>query len=423
MIAAKQTNFHFAPQVLTGATGYIGVQILNTLLNRPGVSRVYCLVRARDHAKAAQRIQDALANSQLWDGLAPGSRAKLRCLGANLAAAGLGLSPAEHDEIHQAGVTAIIHNAWAVNFNMSLESFEPNVASVYHLLNLGRRGSSNKKKTPTFVFISSIAAVGTALRRGTAAEERMYDWHEAAPVRGYGESKWAAEQICASASALAGYRGPVRILRVGQVSGDTRHGIWNSAEAIPALVQSALTIGALPRMTDRQRNTLCWLPSDAAGSAIVDLTMLDTTTTTTTTGSFGEGSLAVFHVASPHTLRWNEDVLPAAAKAGLPPFREVPQQEWVRLLSESDKDIEKNPPYKLIEHFRLTYGSREENGSAEGGFPNGKDGEETARLDLAQALKYSPALRDAPVVDSALLVRYVKFWLRYWGAENKSLQT
>lgn len=418
MITAKQTNFHFAPQVLTGATGYIGVQILNTLLNRPDMSRVYCLVRARDHAKAAQRIQDALANSRLWDDLSPGARAKLRCLSANLAAADLGLSPAEHDEIHQAGVTAIIHNAWAVNFNMSLESFEPNVASVYHLLNLGRRHRpSDKKKAPTFVFISSVAVVGTALHRGAAAEERMYDWHEAAPVRGYGESKWVAEQICASAS--AGYRGPIRILRVGQVSGDTRHGIWNPAEAIPALVQSALTIGALPRMTGRRRNTLCWLPSDAAGAAIVDLTMLDTTTTT---GSSGEGSLAVFHVASPHTLRWNEDVLPAAAKAGLPPFREVPQQEWVQLLSESDKNIEKNPPYKLIEHFRLTYGSREEDGYAEGGLQNGKD-EETARLDLAQALKYSPTLRDAPVVDGALLVKYVKFWLRYWGAENKSLQT
>lgn len=414
-------------QVLTGATGYIGSQILNTILNRPEVSVVYCLVRTRqpqDHDNATQRIHDALDNSQLLDGLSPKARAKLTCLSADLAAADLGLSPAAYGEI-KASVTAIIHNAWTVNFNWRLESFESNVASVCHLLNLGCPVSDTpgkkKKPTPAFVFISSVAAVGAALRQGQPAEERMYQWREAMPLNGYGQSKWVAEQICASAATSAPrgwYRGPVRILRVAQVSGDTSHGIWNPAEAIPALVRSALTIGVLPRMEAPQRNTLCWLPSDAAGAAIVDLTLLGN-------ASLPCENLAVYHVASPHTLKWNEAVLPAASKAGLP-FRAVPQHEWVQILCESDKDVDKNPPYKLVEHFRRAYGPREDkngtdHGSA-GGSQNGK-GEEMAHsnsLDLEQSLKYSSSLKTAPAVDKELLVKYIKFWLRCWGAENKS---
>lgn len=326
---------------------------------------------------------------------------KLICLSTNLAAVDLGLSPAEYGEI-KASATAVIHNAWSVNFNMNLESFEPNIASVAHLLKLAQ-GPAIKDESRTFVFISSIAAVGGV--RGVhgvqSAEERIYaEFKEASPHNGYGQSKWVAEQICATAPTSA------RVLRVGQVSGDTNHGIWNPAEAIPAMVQSALTVGALPRM-EEQRNSLCWLPSDITAAVITDLTTLP---------SSGQ----VFHVASPHTSTWNEDVLPAIEAAGIE-VRIVPQREWVRVLEESDSDIEANPPYKLIQHFRQLYGGGPRD------VPEEKPSDETAQrtniaqLDLTQSLKASPSLRNAPRVDSALVERYVRFWLKYWTGEHRSL--
>lgn len=389
---------------------------------------------------AAQRIHDTLDKSQLLASLSPRALAKLKCLSADLAAADLGLSPAAYGEI-KARATAIVHNAWTVNFNWRLESFEPNIASVRHLLDLGRPASETEEDTPggkptpaAFVFISSVAAVGGGVLRqgqghGRPAEERMYAWHEATPLNGYGQSKWVAEQICAEA-ASGWYRGPVRILRVAQVSGDTRHGVWNPAEAIPALVRSALTIGVLPRMemeeTAPQKNTLCWLPSDVAGAAIVDLTLLlDDLASVVPPGR--ANSAAVFHVASPRTLKWNEAVLPAAAQAGLS-FRVVPQHDWVQILSESDKDVDRNPPYKLIEHFRQTYGRREDKNGTDHGLEAGlqdEKGEHTATLtslDLEQSLKYSPSLQTAPDIDDGLLVKYIKFWMRYWGVGKKSPQ-
>lgn len=365
--------------------------------------------QAHDHDAASERIRAALDSSQLSGDLTGAHLAKLRAWSADLAAADLGLAPEEYGEISSA-VTAVIHNAWSVNFNMSLESFEPNVASVAHLLNLARGGS----QPSTFVFISSVASVGGVRSdRGESAEERLYGWAEAKPFMGYGQSKWAGEQVCAAASeAQHAGLGPVRVLRVGQVSGDTKHGVWNPAEAIPAMIQSALTIGALPQMEDAQRNVLRWLPSDATAAVIIDLTLVDR--------EQRSEPLGVFHVSSPHTLKWNEDVLPAIEKAGIA-FRTVPQREWVQILSESDKNIETNPPYKLIEHFKQTYGTLREVPATKGNDEQKahlENGAVLSLLDLKRSLEYSPHLKAAPLVGHELLVRYGQFWSKYWAQKK-----
>lgn len=389
------------------------------------MSTVYCLVRTRqtgDHESADERIRTALRNSALLDDLAGEHLSKLRSLSSNLAAADLGLTPSEYAEV-SASVTAVIHNAWSVNFNMGLASFEPNVASVAHLLNLTKADAGSSPRPRSFMFISSVASVGGAGRDASGkggAQERLYGWRDAKPFNGYGQSKWVAEQICeaAATSSWAARLGiSVRALRIGQVSGDTRHGIWNPAEAIPAMVQSALTVGALPEMQDEERNSLRWLPSDVTAAVITDLTLVELDRQRKDGGQ----DLAVFHVASPHTLTWNQDVLPAVEQAGIA-FRAVPQREWVRILSEGDKSIETNPPYKLIEHFRQTYG-RDRGEEANGDDANSKSGEGgvLVHLDLTRSLQYSSNLKSASPVDRDLLVRYVHFWSAHWAKKEQSV--
>lgn len=41
-----------------------------------------------------------------------------------------------------------------------------------------------------------------------------------------------------------------KVFRVGQIVGDSQNGIWNSTEAIPLMIRSATTLGALPELDE-----------------------------------------------------------------------------------------------------------------------------------------------------------------------------
>lgn len=209
----------------------------------PKVAQIYCLVRAESDEAAALRLTESFREARL-DEADHERRSKIVAFASDIRQHHLGLNDKKYEAL-RSSVTDIIHGAWAVNFNMSLSSFEPFIASVSRLLQFSM--SSLLYPKPTFSFISSIASVMRAGEHGVVNEAR-YGWEFTAPM-GYGQSKWIAEEICFAAFKYAMQKGatlPIQILRVGQVVGDTNHGIWNPTEAIPLTVQSALTIGALP---------------------------------------------------------------------------------------------------------------------------------------------------------------------------------
>ena len=154
-----------------------------------------------------------------------------------------------------------------MDFNLTLASFEPLLAGVRNLLELCQQAKQNGHP-PHFAFISSISVfrgtfgiiriasvlpVFRMLRArsgfdgsGLAPEAPIEEPRWAAGV-GYGESKWVAEQVMASASA-AGIDGT--IVRVGQLSGDTGVGGWSPQEWVPALVGVSQKLGCLPSRDD-----------------------------------------------------------------------------------------------------------------------------------------------------------------------------
>lgn len=101
--------------VLTGSTGSLGTQLLQALLKDPRVWKVVCLNRAED---ALQRTQKALSQRNVKIDLFKAEFHK-----AQFADAQFGLSDDVHDMLTNE-VNVVVHNAWNVNFNQSLESFE-----------------------------------------------------------------------------------------------------------------------------------------------------------------------------------------------------------------------------------------------------------------------------------------------------------
>lgn len=55
-------------------------------------------------------------------------------------------------------------------------------------------------------------------------------------------------------------------IRIGQISGATATGAWNTSDWVPIIIKSSITIGKIPVFDEE----LSWVPMDVASGAIVD---------------------------------------------------------------------------------------------------------------------------------------------------------
>ena len=334
---------------------------------------------------------------------------KIVALASDLGREDLGLAPAVLDEL-QGSLTKVLHSAWAVNFNIGVRSFEKqHIKGVHNLINLCL--STSASQPAQFFFCSSIsAAAGTPLP--AMIDETPLSKLEQAQSMGYARSKLVAEKIIEEAARSTGM--VAKVLRVGQIIGDTSHGIWNTTEAIPLMIQSAVTMGCLPALgevcspllttphfhpTNSFAQTPSWLPVDLVAASILDLCKLSDTSNNDNR-DLHDPSI-VYHVQNPRTFHWTNDLLPALKHAGLE-FDIVPQREWIRRLRESEPDPAKNPTRKLLEFFAEKY---DHDGLGREGL-----GFRTEKTELA-----SPSLRGGvDVVGSGLMGKIVKEWLSVW---------
>lgn len=185
------------------------------------------------------RVMDNLRDRGLQ--LSPSETAKIICLHTDLSREDFGL---HHSDIQsmRVEVSLIIHVAWAVNFNISLQSYEQHIAGLRNLLCFSM--SVVRREPALLLFCSSISvALNTHDMGRIVVSEGPVPENKFAATAGYAKSKWVSEQIILNAARM-GARSCV--LRLGQVSGDSKTGIWNSHEAIPCLLRSALSLKALP---------------------------------------------------------------------------------------------------------------------------------------------------------------------------------
>ncbi|KAK2597269.1 hypothetical protein N8I77_013129 [Diaporthe amygdali] len=346
--------------LLTGATGQVGAHLLFSLLSRPDIESVLCLVRAQNLQDGLARLHIALSDAGLLAELSATQLEKIVACPGDLSDPNGCFLPSNpvYSRILNT-VTHIIHNAWPVNFNLNFQSFEAQaIRPTHHLISLALR--SNLRPKPTFTFVSSIA---TVLSAGSDVLEKPYPW-ECVGSMGYGQSKWVAEEVLARAAAADHGLESVRVARLGQVVGDTRLGHWKTSEAYPAVVQSALTVGALPLIEAASDGVVhdehYWLPADIVGAAIAEVALFHG-------GERDDPSFPVsyFNVSSAVPMRWNSDFAPAVkdclAQYGIL-CELVPQRQWLRRLEESDPNVTRNPPRKLLEFFRARYGRVEVEG-------------------------------------------------------------
>ncbi|KAJ8588018.1 hypothetical protein M405DRAFT_934390 [Rhizopogon salebrosus TDB-379] len=362
--------------VLTGATGSLGAYILDELLSDPSVATVYCLCRAKDDADAASRIETSMKTRKLLPRYVQ-SQARVKALASDLSVNKLGLRSDVYDEI-ATRATLVIHNAWAVNFNLAISSFETHIRGAVNLINLAL--ASPHSRPADFYFASSISAVA-AWRGPKSIPEAIIDDPSTAQGLGYAQSKWVTEKICQ----LASRQTPIRagVLRIGQMVGDTQNGVWNETEAISLIIKCADTIGILPTLDE----SLSWLPVDYAAKAIIDLV-----NASHQPGPFGE--CPVWNVIHPQLVPWSS-ILSSLQHCGLK-FKALPRREWIKVLRASPTDEVSNPSRKLLTFFEGKYGQEE----LATRYP----------LLTVETEKASESLRSAPIADVELVGKWLAAW-------------
>ena len=272
----------------------------------------------------------------------------------DLAARDLGLDETQTSHL-LLRLTHLIHAAYTVNFNLSLQLFEPHIAITHNLLSLT---ASVKRSLPAqFIFCSSTAAVGSTQGCYNIPSARVSFPHDN-PATGYGQSKLVCERIIEAAAQKS--RARATILRIGEVVPSLVRGSqsWDRNQATLLLVRSALHVGVLPDSLGSQ-DAMAWLPVDVVSRIVLELSGLwdndqtlvsDTNQIDPRDESSQKNPQLFYNLTSPRHFSWLDDALPALRAAGLS-FEIVPWSEWLARMHDSDLDPRRYPGVKLLEYW------------------------------------------------------------------------
>ena len=318
--------------VLTGSTGSLGLHILRSLLDDPNIKKIYCLNRS---VNGRERQEQGFANLGLKNNLNP---SRVKFIQADYGKGQLGISDAQFNEL-ASSIDVIIHNAWKVDFNHALESFEPShIQGVRNLIDLSIQSSRH----PHIVFISSISSVGNwkRIHQDEPVSETPISDHHVAQEMGYGESKHVSECILNIASEKSGV--PVSVLRVGQIAGPiSAAGVWNRDEWFPSLVKTSQSLGYLPNyLPDAD-----WIPVDSLAASILDIVHFAAET----------GKILTYNIVNPHSTPWTS-LLDTVCKHMKPQTQVIELSEWIRMLEKIDRhstlELSEKPAVKILDFYR-----------------------------------------------------------------------
>ncbi|KAH9077806.1 acetyl-CoA synthetase-like protein [Lactarius deliciosus] len=374
--------------LLTGTTGGLGSNMLAQLLASPTIMRVYAFNRPSRSATSEARQRSAFEKRGLDTSLL--SSRKLVYVEGDLNAPTFAVNDRLYEEIRRS-VTHIVHNAWKINLNLSLASFEDGISGVRALVDFAI--TSPLARPPHVLFVSSISVFINFENKGSVVEEVLSN-PEVAVGTGYSESKWVAERILDAAAERTALR-PV-VVRLGQVCGDGS-GTWNESEWFPSLLKSAITLGCLPSVD----GSVGWITAPDAAAAMLEMSRVDT-----------QPGAHTLHVAHPRGVPFDTLIAPVASSLNVPL---VPYSDWLSKLAAAHKasqtysaaELERaqaeNPALRLFSFFQSARTGPEWE-------PIG-----TARLDTARAIRVSNVLAEGA---RPLGEENVWKWISAWRASR-----
>ncbi|HEY7773714.1 MAG TPA: amino acid adenylation domain-containing protein [Marinagarivorans sp.] len=230
---------------LTGATGFVGIQLLHHLLAST-TATIHCLVRAQSQQHAWEKIRRASLEQTLP---AVVKHPRIRLVLGSIEQPRFGLSEPAFAALTQITHT-IIHNAAITSIVRSYASLEAaNVNASLDCLRLAALSGAS------IHYVSTIAVGGSS-----QLPEAFIPWHKGLHD-GYQQTKWASESLIQQASE----RGvKAFIYRLPRVVGEKRTGFINGKDLVWKIIAASSRTQALPSVEIREP----WLSVDCAANTI-----------------------------------------------------------------------------------------------------------------------------------------------------------
>lgn len=269
--------------LITGATGFLGGEVLARLLERDE-GPVYALVRADDDGAAQERLDDAVRSL-----LGPGhpSAAHAIAVRGDVCAQDLGLSAGDRRTLTER-VGRIVHCAASVSFTLPLaESRQINVEGTRRMLDLAEQCGELESMT----HVSTAYVAGD--HRGRFAETDLdVGQHHRNP---YEQTKYEAELLVRERSGTV----PVQVVRPSIVVGDSQTG-WTPAFNVMYWPLKVLARGHYRMLPLRRSSPLDVVPVDYVADALLAAPVSPGATWHMTAGDRASTTGAVLDLAETH---------------------------------------------------------------------------------------------------------------------------
>jgi thioester reductase-like protein len=248
-----------SPIFLTGATGFLGMEVLARLLEA-GDREVVALIRARDDAAAEDRLHGVLCD--LYRDPSK-HRDRVRAVAGDLTSSGLGIEPAARTALAEE-VGAVMHCAASISFDLPLEDARKiNVEGTREVIGFARECKA-LGRLERFVHVSTAYVSGKF--EGTFRERQLDAGQEFRNT--YEQTKWEAEHVVRDAHDLS----PC-IARPSIVMGESDTG-WTPAFNVLYWPLRAFSRGLFDEIPSLPSAHVDIVPVDYVADALVQL--LDT---------------------------------------------------------------------------------------------------------------------------------------------------
>lgn len=229
-----------AHMLLTGATGFVGIHLLERLL-ATSTAAIHCPLRCEQPADGLARLQQISERYEVP--IAARDWARVMVYRCDLPQAKLGLDPTVYEWLC-ATVDVVVHSASAVNFIMPYSYLRTdNVEGLRRVISFCSAGKTKALMLMSTISIYSWGHRFTQKRRVYEADDIDENLPAIRRDLGYVQSKWVMEKLADLACAQGL---PLMTFRLGYATCHSRTGLCAHYQWWGRFIQTCLQYGAMP---------------------------------------------------------------------------------------------------------------------------------------------------------------------------------